>query len=114
MPFGASEKKPIIGCINIEDHNTFKDSATSVQNTVSEFIGESKNKQRNVEEMSSADQQQKPSAYAYDGPGGRRRRSQRLENRRKGNLIFIILSIPIGCFNNNIHLVKVLFPTFLI
>ena len=94
MPFGASEKKPIIGCINIEDHNIFQDSTTSVQNTVSEFVGESKNKQRNVEEMSSADQQQKPSAYAYDGPRGRRRRSQRLENRRKGNLIFIVCIHP--------------------
>ena len=87
MPFGASEKKPIIGCINIEDHSACKDSTTSVQKTVSELIGESKNKQRNVEEMSSADQQQKPSAYTNDGTGGRRRRSQRLENRRKGKIL---------------------------
>ena len=93
MPFGASEKKPIIGCINIEDHSACKDSTTSVQKTVNEFISESKNKQRNVEEMSSADQQQKPSAYAYDGPRGRRRRSQRLENRRKGKLISSFVSI---------------------
>ena len=84
MPFEASEKKPIIGCINIQDHSACKDSTASVQKTVSDFIDEPKNKQRNVEEMSSADQQQKPSAYANDGPGGRRRRSQRLENRRKG------------------------------
>ena len=89
MPLGASEKKLAINCFNIGDKSTCKEASTSVQKTVSEFIGEAQNKQRNVEEMSSADQQQKPSAYTNDGTGGRRRRSQRLENRRKGT-IFIL------------------------
>ena len=48
--------------------------------------------------MSSADKQQKPSSQGYDGTGGRRRRSQRLEERRKGishllNLLLLLKSL---------------------
>ena len=84
MPLRAPQNKPLTSSINIQDKSTFKTATTSVQKTVSELIGKAQNKQRNVEEMSSADQEHKPSAYLYDGTGGRRRRSQRLENRRKG------------------------------
>ena len=71
-------------CLRSNENKVYKKPTSAVQKTVNEFVSEAQNKQRNVEEMSSADKQQKPSSQGYDGTGGRRRRSQRLENRRKG------------------------------
>ena len=61
-----------------------KKATTRVQKRVDKFVSENNSKQRDDEEMSSADQPEKPSLQGNDGTGGRKRRSQRLENRRKG------------------------------
>ena len=61
-----------------------KKATTKVQKRVDKFVSENNSKQRDDEEMSSADQPEKPSLQGNDGTGGRKRRSQRLENRRKG------------------------------
>ena len=59
-------------------------ATTKVQKRVDKFVSENNSKQRDDEAMSSADQPEKPSLQGNGGTGGRKRRSQRLENRRKG------------------------------
>ena len=96
-PLGAS-KRGTDTSTNKTEVNNCKKATTSVQRSVNEFVSDAQTKQRHVEEMSSADQQEKPSSQGYGGTGARRRRSRRLENRRKG--LYYLLNIH-RTFRNN-------------
>ena len=82
------------------DTKSCKKPTTIVQKRVNKFVGENKSKQRDDEDMSSADQPEKPSSQGSDGTGGRKRRSQRLENRRKGAWYFCCMNPEIKTYQN--------------